>query len=85
MGVCREDKYNGGQLIEVYKDYLATRDEFLYNLLILHNEDDLKGMPSILPVLYYHDFLRGGFAYTGHQLCNISDAFGSVEQELKLC
>ncbi len=59
MGVCREDKYNGGQLIEVYKDYLATRDEFLYNLLILHNEDDLKGMPSILPVLYYHDFLRG--------------------------
>jgi len=85
LGVCREDKYNGGQLIEGYKDYLATRDEFLYNLLILHNEDDLKGMPSILPVLYYHDFLRGGFAYTGHQLCNISDAFGSVEQELKLC
>ena len=85
LGISREDKYNGGQLIEVYKDYLENHDEFLYKLLILHNEDDLKGMPSILPILYYHDFLREGFTYTGHQICQISDAFDSVEQELRLC
>ena len=45
LGLAREDKYNGGQLIEVYREYLMTHESFLYDLLILHNEDDLKGMP----------------------------------------
>lgn len=85
LGVCREDQYNGGQLIEVYKDYLVTHEDFLYRLLILHNEDDLKGMPSILPILFYHDFLRESFAYAGQELCEVKDAFGSPVKELKLC
>lgn len=42
LGIARTDKYNGGQLIEVYKDYLMTHEQNLYDLLILHNEDDLK-------------------------------------------
>ncbi len=35
-----------------------THEQNLYDLLILHNEDDLKGMPSILPILNYPDFLE---------------------------
>lgn len=84
LGICREDQYSGGQLIEVYKDFLVSRDDFLYRLLILHNEDDLKGMPSILPILFYYDFLREGFQYSGHRLCGIKDAFGNTQRELKL-
>lgn len=61
LSVSRDDLYSGGQLIEVYKDYLVTHDDFLYDLLILHNEDDLKGMPSILPILSYPDFLEHNF------------------------
>ena len=38
-----------GQLIEVYREYLMTHESFLYDLLILHNEDDLKGMPPYCP------------------------------------
>ena len=53
LGIAREDKYNGGQLIEVYGEYLQTHSELLKHLLILHNEDDLKGMPQILPILAY--------------------------------
>ena len=49
LGVHREDKYNGGQLIDVYREYLHTHEKFLFDLLILHNADDLRGMPSILP------------------------------------
>jgi uncharacterized protein YprB with RNaseH-like and TPR domain len=56
LGISREDKYTGGQLIEVYRDYLHTHEKSLYDLLILHNEDDLKGMPAILPILSYADF-----------------------------
>lgn len=56
LGISREDKYTGGQLIEVYRDYLRTHEKSLYDLLILHNEDDLKGMPAILPILSYADF-----------------------------
>lgn len=57
LGICRTDRYSGGQLIDFYKDYLMSHDDSLYHLLLLHNEEDLKGMPSILPILFYSDFL----------------------------
>lgn len=50
LKIGREDLYNGGELIEVYLDYLRTHDQEEKHLLLLHNEDDLKGMPSLLPV-----------------------------------
>lgn len=84
LGVCREDQYSGGQLIEVYQDYLVTHDDLLYDLLILHNEDDLKGMPSILPILYYYDFFNGAFTYERADLKNRCDIFGSPEPVLCL-
>ena len=34
LGVHREDKYNGGQLIDVYREYLHTHEKFLFDLLI---------------------------------------------------
>lgn len=69
LGVSREDKYSGGQLIQVYRDYLVTRDPYLYDLLILHNEDDLKGMPSILPILHYGDMMAAPFTLESQQVC----------------
>lgn len=61
LGIERDDKYNGGQLIEVYEEYLKTQDQYLLNLLLLHNEDDLKGMPKLLPILFYPDFFHETF------------------------
>lgn len=49
----REDIYNGGELIDVYQQYLRTGKEELYQLLILHNAEDIAGMPDILPVMAY--------------------------------
>ena len=84
LGICREDKYSGGQLIEVYEDYMQTQDEYLYNLLILHNEDDLKGMLSILPILFYHDFLNGAFTLKSQDIQEKQDIFGEKEKSLLL-
>lgn len=84
LGVCRDDLYSGGQLIEVYSDYLNTHEDRLYDLLILHNEDDLKGMPCILPILFYHDFLNGSFTLKTQEMTEVTDAFGDTVRYLKL-
>ena len=47
--------------IEVYRDYLHTHEKSLFDLLILHNTDDLRGMPSILPILNYADLFESDF------------------------
>ena len=84
LGIARTDKYNGGQLIEVYKDYLMTHEQNLYDLLILHNEDDLKGMPSILPILNYPDFLEHPFTLSDQEIVDEPDANGHCRHLLKL-
>ena len=84
LGIAREDKYNGGQLIEVYGEYLQTHSELLKHLLILHNEDDLKGMPQILPILAYPDFLTGDFSFKGSESRDIPYADGNAEKHLLL-
>lgn len=53
LGIIREDKFSGGELIEWYSKYLrlrfsdsAEKDE-IYNALILHNSDDLVGLAKL--------------------------------------
>lgn len=64
LGISREDLYSGGQLIAVYEEYLRTKEDALLRLLLLHNEDDLKGMPKLLPILFYPDFFTQDFTLT---------------------
>lgn len=83
LGIHREDRFSGGQLIEVYENYLFSKSQELYRLLILHNEEDLKGMPAILPILSYPDFFRLPAAPAGWKKTSVTDAFG--HEELQLC
>ncbi len=61
LGINRQDTYSGGELIPVYKEYLVTHKDSLYDMLMLHNREDLEGMPLILPILNYPDFLEHDF------------------------
>ena len=81
----RTDVFSGGELIEVYKEYLRSRDDRLFHLLILHNEDDLKGMPCILPILNYPDLLEGPLSLAGHSRASLRDIFGREAPMLDLC
>ncbi len=56
LGIQREDKYDGGKLIPVYKEYSVTRKAELLKLLMLHNFEDVKGMFDLLPMLRYREF-----------------------------
>ena len=96
LGISREDKYTGGQLIEVYRDYLHTHEKSLYDLLILHNEDDLKALPQIMPLLSYLDIFRSEWTLAGYSLSTASSSLTivvdcsvkvpvAVTRELPLC
>ena len=78
LGVDRKDVCSGGELIEVYNEYLHTHDEGLLKLLLLHNEDDLKGMPSILPILCYADMMEAPFSLESQQIFTYDDMAGNA-------
>lgn len=58
LGIKREDTYNGGELINVYQRYVARPDETKEHILLLHNHDDLLGMPKISQILNYKAFME---------------------------
>ncbi|MCR4998949.1 MAG: ribonuclease H-like domain-containing protein [Lachnospiraceae bacterium] len=51
LGIHREDIYNGGELIPIYKAYDECPNEEGLQLLKQHNFDDVKGMLRLLPLL----------------------------------
>ena len=53
LGIRREDKMSGGELISVYWDYVEKHGEHERSLLLLHNADDIAGMPDILQIFRY--------------------------------
>lgn len=58
LGIDREDKFSGGELIAFYQDYVSHPTQETLDTLLLHNEEDLKGMLCILPILSYFDVLH---------------------------
>lgn len=74
LGISRDDTFSGGELIEVYGRYLKYKNfnqpetEELFNLLILHNEDDLKGMLQSVNILSYCDLFERDFMITNTSL-----------------
>ena len=68
LGIDRKDLYDGGQLIRFYWQYLRTGEASLYKALLLHNEEDIEGLPSLLALLSYHDFFQGPFRTESEQI-----------------
>ena len=68
LGIQRKDIFTGGELIEVYYEYIDTHREELLACLLLHNADDLRGMLSILPLHGLVLLLQGQFEVTECQL-----------------
>ena len=59
-GIYREDKFNGGQLIELYRAYCETPDDRLLEVLLLHNREDLEGMTRLFSVIAIPSLFEGG-------------------------
>ena len=54
LGIYREDVFSGGELIEVYKEYVGKKKfapeeaERLKEMLLLHNEEDITDMVPVM-------------------------------------
>ena len=58
LGISRDDTYSGRELINKYHDYVCEGSESLLNELLLHNEDDLKGMLKLVSMLALTDLFN---------------------------
>lgn len=58
LGINRLDQYSGGELINIYKNYVKTPTETSLQLLTQHNRDDMKGMLDIIPALSYYELFH---------------------------
>lgn len=51
LGITREDRYNGGECISFYKDYVKNKSAESFDKFVLHNYDDLLYMPATMSIL----------------------------------
>lgn len=60
LGLNREDPYDGGQLISVYRKFVRTGDSDLIPPLLLHNREDVSGMIRLTSLYSYWKLLQDG-------------------------
>lgn len=82
LGTTREDIYNGGELISVYHTYVKTPTDSAFQVLTLHNFDDMRGLLEILPILSYYDLFNEGVKAKKVQANYYRDINGEQHQEL---
>ena len=82
LGIDREDRFGGGELIAFYQDYASHPTEETLTVLLTHNEEDIKGMLSILPMLSYVDLLHGELTIKKVQANHYRDANDCHRTEL---
>ncbi|MBR3539000.1 MAG: ribonuclease H-like domain-containing protein [Eubacterium sp.] len=61
LGICREDKYDGGQLIDVYLSFLSSGSLRSRSLVLLHNRDDMEGMFHLAGLHALTELCAGNF------------------------
>lgn len=92
FGINREDKYNGGELIYVYQEYLRLQGmptgnledndlnrklkESLLETLLLHNAEDISDMPFLMGIYAYEELKKGEFEITKNGISSYDSISG---------
>ena len=82
LGIHRDDTFSGGELINVYDDYVITHKASAERLLLLHNYEDVLGMLDLLPILTYQEILNGAYTLEHLALEPFTSYDGKEGQEL---
>jgi uncharacterized protein len=72
----------GGELINVYYEYLAQKDDEKLSLLLTHNYEDVLGMTKLLSILSYKECIHGIADITGVSVNPYTAYDGSLMNEL---
>ena len=68
LGIYREDRCNGGELISVYREYLQNKDSKKKNSLLLHNREDIQNLPELFSFLAYENIFQGNVHFQRAEL-----------------
>ncbi|WP_031555011.1 ribonuclease H-like domain-containing protein [Oribacterium sp. FC2011] len=68
LGIYREDRFSGGDLINVYFQWQEDHSQDKLECLLLHNFEDIENMPHILPILNYLYALTGSFSLHSQEI-----------------
>jgi len=82
LDIQRDDRFSGGELIEVYEDYLITHNPESEKFLLLHNYEDVLGMLELLPIFVYTEILNGAYQVSNTQLLPYTTFEGENGHEL---
>lgn len=82
LGLARDDTQTGGELINVYRDYIRHPTEEAERLLHLHNYEDVIHMADILPILSYIEIFNGQYTILSTRIDSYHAYDGTTGQEL---
>lgn len=82
LGIDRDDKESGGDLIGVYREYIRHPSEEAFRLLHLHNYEDVIHMTDILSILSYMEIFNGQYTILSSRIDTYHAYDGSTGQEL---
>lgn len=82
MDIDRQDPFGGGELIGIYHEYVKNPTDYSEKSLLFHNEEDLKGMLELLPILSFYDLFNSDVRAKKVQANSYKDLAGNKRQEL---
>ena len=82
LGTGRTESESGGDLVKVYRKYIADPDPELLDRLVAHNSADVTGLLSLLPLLIYRELDSGEFRVHRAQANYYTDYDGTRKEEL---
>lgn len=82
LDIRRDDKFSGGELINVYDEYIATKSAHAEELLLLHNYEDVTGMLDLLPILTYNQVLNGSYSISSVETNTFTNYEGNTGLEM---
>lgn len=82
LDLKREDRFSGGELINVYERYTKNQNKEDLSVLLLHNYEDIIGMPSLLPILSYVELFQEKYTIEEAKICEYRGYDGKTQNEL---
>lgn len=82
LGLPRDDKQTGGELINIYLEYIKNPTPERSRLLHLHNYEDVIGMIDLLPVLSYLELFHGQYTILSTRIDSYHAYDGTSGNEL---
>lgn len=82
LHIEREDPFNGGELIDIYKEYVSSPNNEQMHFLKQHNYEDVLGMIELLSVLSYSKLFEGHFSIINIESNEYRTMHNTYEKEL---